>query len=71
MHAIELRTRSTDIFWQRSDEPKKEKERKIRVKEREREKKKNARSGMSGWTNSIVVGRLTTIGQRDIFSYRV
>lgn len=25
----------------------------------------------AGWTNSIVVGRLTAIGQRDIFSYQV
>lgn len=36
-------------------------------KERKRNKskrgKKDARSGMSGWTNSIVVGRLTTIGE--------
>lgn len=56
-----MSTRSIDIiiFWQQSGEPRKRE--KTGVKEKER-----ARNGMPGWTNSIVVGRLTAIGQRDI-----
>lgn len=39
-------------------------------KENAREQERPHRA-TAGWTNSIVVGRLTAIGQRDIFSYQV
>lgn len=43
-----------------------ERERGGREKDEEGREEENARSGMAGWTNSIVVERLTAIGQRYI-----